>query len=111
LQRYSGILYPFSCYKIKHCKNKYRVILIVSFTHLRCLSPKVKERYRKIPPSKYGTYATGLAVWFLIIHDHKKYFEKAYKQIYGPFDSHDYRLFEEFGVNISELPGDIFDCD
>jgi hypothetical protein len=38
-----------------------------------------KEKYCEIPSSKYGTYVTGLVVWFLIIHDHKKYFEQAYK--------------------------------
>lgn len=65
-----------------------------------------KERYSKIPPDKDGTYATGLAVWFLIIHDHKKYFEEAYKEMYGLFNSHDYRVFKEFGI---ELPGDKFD--
>jgi putative GTP pyrophosphokinase len=70
-----------------------------------------KERYHKISPDKHGTYVTGLAVWFLIIHDHKKYFAEAYKQIYGVFNSHDYRLFKEFGVNTSEFPSDIFDCD
>ena len=67
-----------------------------------------KEKYCKIPPSKYGTFATGLAISFLIIHDHKKYFEEAYKEKYGLFTSHDYRLFKEFGI---ELPGDKFDCD
>jgi ppGpp synthetase/RelA/SpoT-type nucleotidyltranferase len=77
----------------------------------KIIPPNFKERYRKISPDKHGTYVTGLAVWFLIIHDHKKYFEEAYKPIYGVFNSHDYRLFEEFGVNISELPSDIFDCD
>ncbi len=43
-----------------------------------------KERYRRIQPSKYGTCATGLVVWFLIIHDRKKYFATAYK---GSYDS------------------------
>jgi hypothetical protein len=81
LQRYGGILYTFSCYKIKHCKNKYKVILIVFLLTGVYLPPRFKERYRKTPPSEYGTYATGLAVWYLIIHDHKKYLEKAYKQI------------------------------
>jgi hypothetical protein len=72
-----------------------------------------KERYlnAKIPVPKYGIFATGLIVWFLIIHNQKKYFELAYKPSYGIFDSHDYRVFEEFGVNLSELPEGIFDCD
>lgn len=72
-----------------------------------------KERYinAKIPIPKYGIFATGLIVWFLIIHDHKKYFELAYKPSYGIFDSHDHRVFEEFGVDVSKLPSDIFDCD
>jgi hypothetical protein len=67
-----------------------------------------KERYRKIPPDKDGTFATELAVSFLIIHDHNKYFKEAYKAVYGLFSFHDYRLFKEFGL---ELPGDKFDCD
>jgi putative GTP pyrophosphokinase len=70
-----------------------------------------KQKYEKIPKSGYGTYATGLVVWFLIIHDPKKYFEVAYKKTYGIFNSHDYRVFREFGVDTSKLPSDIFDCD
>ena len=77
----------------------------------KIIPPNFKERYRKIPPDRDGTYVTGLAVWFLIIHDHKNYFERAYKPNYGDFNSHDHRVFEEFGVNLSELPRDIFDCD
>ena len=74
----------------------------------KIIPPNFKERYRKIPPDKDGTYVTGLAVWFLIIHDHNKYFEEAYKQIYGGFNSHDDRVFKEFGV---ELTRDKFECD
>jgi ppGpp synthetase/RelA/SpoT-type nucleotidyltranferase len=67
-----------------------------------------KERYRKIRPDIDGTYVTGIAVWFLIIHDQKEYFDEAYSQIYGVFNSHDYRVFEEFGVDVSALPRDKF---
>jgi putative GTP pyrophosphokinase len=74
----------------------------------KTIPPNFKEKYRKIPPDKNGTYVTGLAVWFLIIHDHNKYFEEAYKQIYGGFNSHDDRVFKEFGV---ELTRDKFECD
>jgi hypothetical protein len=70
-----------------------------------------KERYCKIRPDRDGTYVTGLAVWFLIIHDQKRYFDEAYMQIYGVFNSHDSRVFEEFGVDVSALPSDKFDCD
>jgi putative GTP pyrophosphokinase len=77
----------------------------------RIIPPNFKEKYRKIPPDRDGTYVTGLAVWFLIIHDQKKYFEESYKEIYGVFNSHDYRVFEEFGVDVSALPLDKFECD
>jgi hypothetical protein len=40
----------------------------------KIIPPNFKEKYRKIPPDKNGTYVTELAVWFLIIHDHNKYF-------------------------------------
>jgi ppGpp synthetase/RelA/SpoT-type nucleotidyltranferase len=70
-----------------------------------------KVRYSKIPASKYGTYVTGLVVWFLIIHDHKKYFEEAYKESYGKFDSHDFRILKEFGVDTSKFPSTISECD
>jgi hypothetical protein len=70
-----------------------------------------KVRYSKIPASKYGTYVTGLVVWFLIIHDHKKYFEEAYKESYGKFDSHDFRVLKEFGVDTSKFPSTISECD
>jgi hypothetical protein len=39
------------------------------------------------------------------------YFEKGLQTDLGYYNSHDYRLFKEFGVNISDIPGDIFDCD
>ena len=61
----------------------------------KIIPPNFKERYRKIRPDRDGTYVTGLAVWFLIIHDQKKYFEESYKETYGVFNSHDYRVFEE----------------
>jgi putative GTP pyrophosphokinase len=40
-----------------------------------------KERYLKLPKSKYGTYATGIVLWILIIHNYwnisKKYMKRA----------------------------------
>jgi putative GTP pyrophosphokinase len=77
----------------------------------RIIPANFKEKYCKIPESKYGVYITGLVVWFLIIRDHKKYFKEAYKESYGIFDSHDFHVFKEFGVDISEFPRDVIDCD
>jgi hypothetical protein len=76
----------------------------------RIIPDNFKEKYSKIPSSKYGIYATGLVIWFLIIHDHKKYLEKAYKESYGNFDSHDLHVLEEFGVDTSEFRK-LSDCD
>jgi ppGpp synthetase/RelA/SpoT-type nucleotidyltranferase len=79
----------------------------------KIIPPNFKQRYvnARIPEPKYGIFATGLLVWFLIILDQKKYFKLAYKPSYGIFTSHDYRVLEEFGVDLLELPSDIFDCD
>ena len=62
-----------------------------------------KERYLKLPKSKYGTYATGIVLWILIIHNFRKYFKEVYHESDGIFDSHDALVFEEFGINIYEF--------
>ena len=76
----------------------------------RIIPPDFKEKYLEIPSSKYGTYATGLVVWLLIIHDYKKYFHEVDKESYGNFDSHDFQVFEKFGLDTSRLPRNRFDC-
>lgn len=75
------------------------------------IPPNFKEKYHEIPPSGYGTYVTGLVVWFLIIHNAQEYFEKAYKKSYGIFNSHDFLVFRHFGVDTSKIASDLFDCD
>lgn len=69
-----------------------------------------KEKYLEIPSSTYGTYATGLVVWLLIIHDYKKYFDEVYKESYGIFDTHDFHVFEKFGLDTSKFPRNLFNC-
>jgi putative GTP pyrophosphokinase len=77
----------------------------------KIIPPDFKEKYLEVPGSKYGTYATGLVVWLLIIHDYKKYFNEVYKKSYGIFDAHDYYVFKKFGLDTSKFPTDLFDCD
>ena len=77
----------------------------------RIIPPDFKEKYLEIPSSKYGTYATGLVIWLLIIHDYKKYFHEVYKESYGIFDTHDFHVFSKFGLDTSKFPTNLFECD
>lgn len=77
----------------------------------RIIPPNFKEKYAALPKSKFGTYATGLVVWILIIHDFQKYFNDVYKESYGTFNAHDALVFKAFGLDISRFPKKVeFDC-
>jgi ppGpp synthetase/RelA/SpoT-type nucleotidyltranferase len=63
-----------------------------------------KERYKKLPPSDYGIYATGIVRWILIIYDYERYFAKAWNDSDGVFDMHDINVFRGFGLDPSKFP-------
>jgi putative GTP pyrophosphokinase len=63
-----------------------------------------KERYKTLPPSTYGIYATGIVRWILIIHDWERYFANAWNDSDGVFDMHDYNVFRGFGLDPSKFP-------
>lgn len=77
----------------------------------RIIPPDFKEKYTMLPKSRFGTYATGLVVWILIIHDFQKYFNEVYKESYGIFNAHDALVFKTFGLDITKFPKKVeFDC-
>jgi hypothetical protein len=70
-----------------------------------------KERYMKIAKPRRGTTLTRLVRDILNVHNSEDYFNRAWQNRYYEFDSHDYLVFKEFGINTEQFPKQIeFDC-
>jgi hypothetical protein len=63
------------------------------------------ERYAKVTkPKDFVTYSAIIRD-ILLIHDTKRYFEKAYQpDHYETFEYHSWKVFNEFGVNSGDFP-------
>jgi putative GTP pyrophosphokinase len=66
-----------------------------------------KEKYAKVSEiMDYVTYS-ALIRDILIIHNHKEYFEKAWKHHFNTFDYHSAKVFDAFQVDTSNFPVDL----
>jgi putative GTP pyrophosphokinase len=83
--------------------NAMKIYTLAEFDKI-ATSLNFKERYKNIPPSPYGIFATGIVRWILIIHDWKRYFMNAWNESDGVFDIHDRNVFEGFGLDPGKFP-------
>jgi putative GTP pyrophosphokinase len=79
---------------------------ISKISQLDSIVPKdFKQRCIKISKTTDHVTCTAILRDILIIHFGKQYSEKAYRPDYcNTFDSHDYRVHKEFGVQFEDLP-------
>jgi hypothetical protein len=69
------------------------------------------ERISKCPTPRHGINITRLITFILIIYNMEEYFNQGWRNRFDEFDSYDYLIFEEFGVDMSKFPEEIrFDC-